>query len=125
MERNSFTPTFLSRQLAEIMSFVSSESKNVSSGFMEYIRSVKADCIYGKPNLPRDQEKGLERLAILLHALNFSQRLPEVIDGIMKIDDRFKDLYPPKNGISYAQLVEAHEAINNVAVPTSALESMV
>ena len=101
LESNSFTPTFLSRQIAYLMGFV-------SSGFMEYMRSVKNGCIYGKPNIPQDQEKGLERLAILLYALGF----PEdhvVIAGLRDIDGRFK--YPPENGSPYVKIKEAYKAM--------------
>lgn len=119
LNRNGFTPTFLSPQLAGVMGF-DSGSNNLSSGFMEYLRNVKDECIYGKPNFPKDPQLGLERLSILFYALNFSKRHLDIIDGIKEIikqdypeetEDKF--VYPPpeEKRISYTQLIEAYETM--------------
>lgn len=119
LNRNDFTPTFLSSQLAGVMGFVSSESKYLSSGFTEYLRNVKDECIYGKPNFPKDPQLGLERLSILFYALNFLERYPDIIDKIREMTraeetgDKF--VYPPPEDkrIPYTQLIEAYEAMKN------------
>lgn len=118
LNRNGFTPTFLSPQLAGVMGF-DSGSNNLSSGFMEYLRNVKDECIYGKPNFPKDPQLGLERLSILFYALNFSERHPDIIDKIREMteaeetDDKFEYPPPEDKRIPYTQLIEAYEAMEN------------
>tara|TARA_Y100000310_G_scaffold342247_1_gene444644 strand:- start:52279 stop:52701 length:423 start_codon:yes stop_codon:yes gene_type:complete len=124
-DRVGFTLTFLSRQLAEAMDFVSSGSRNVSAGFNQYFRNVESGYIYGKPNPPRNSKKDLERLAILLHALNFSERHPEIIEGVRELDDRFEYPPPEDDRVPYTQLMEAYEAENGGSVPEESLDARV
>ena len=125
LKRNDFTPTFLSPQLAGVMGF-DSGSKNLSSGFAEYLRNVTGGCVYGKPNFPRDSEQGLERLSILVYALNFSERHPNIIDKIIGIDERFEYPPPADKRIPYTQLIEAYEAMKKAQeAPAKGIEAMV
>ncbi|MCH8067078.1 MAG: hypothetical protein IIC69_00680 [Nanoarchaeota archaeon] len=125
LNRNDFTPTFLSPHLASVMGF-DSGSKNLSSGFAEYLRNVTGGYVYGKPNFPRDSEHGLERLSILMDALNFSERYPNIIDKIKEIDERLE--YPPLEDkrVSYDQLKAAYEAMKNgQESPAKGIEAIV
>ena len=94
-----FTPTFLSGLLSDPLDFK-------PSGFMCYIRNVRKGDIYGMPNEPNDPRKGIERLEILLYGLNLHQD-QVLIDGLnKKIEGELT--FPPKNGISYDQLMELY-----------------
>jgi len=114
IDRSPFNVTFLAEQI-----YTSLELKTAGAG-VSYLRCVEKGDIYGQPNFPRNPKAGLDRLAILLFALEFSEN-HSLIKGIKKrvdplideglIDEGFK--YPPDNGLSYNQIVEAYEAMKN------------
>ena len=114
IDRSPFNATFLAEQI-----YTSMELKTADA-CVSYLRCVEKGDIYGQPNFPRNPKAGLDRLAILLFALGFSEN-HSLIEGIKKrvsplideglIDEGFE--YPPDNGLSYVQIVEAYEAMKN------------
>ena len=92
MEFNDFSSKFLAEQLRPYMGLASNAAKVV-------IHDIRNGYVYATTGTPRDPEKRLGWTAILLNALNFSERYPEIIDEIKRDNSGFK--FPPDNGISY------------------------
>lgn len=118
MDSNSFTSTFLAEQLTPYM-------RIGTAGTSEHLRCVKQGYIYGTCGTPQNPEERLEWTAILLYALNFSEKYPEILAGIRRRAGMFK--FPPDKGISYYELrkINGEELIKKGKARVEGLEAKV
>jgi hypothetical protein len=87
------------------------------NGIIGLIHYFKQGYIHGGIGNPKNKEKKLDLLSILLYTLNFEKRYPNVIEGIKEIDDGFK--YPPENNTLYNGIREVVEERKNNNLPSS------